>query len=58
MKNHILLFSLLIAFSLTSLTSCEFIGGIFKAGLWSGIIIVVIVVALIIYLISRMRKKT
>lgn len=35
------------------LSSCEVIGGIFKAGLWSGIIIVVIVVALIIWLISK-----
>ena len=35
------------------MSSCEVIGGIFKAGVWSGIIVVVIVVALIIWLISR-----
>ncbi|MBO9634471.1 MAG: phosphatidate cytidylyltransferase [Chitinophagaceae bacterium] len=39
------------------LTSCEVIGGIFKAGVWTGIIAVVLVVALIIFLISRMTKK-
>ena len=35
------------------LSSCEVIEGIFKAGVWSGIIIVVVVVALIIWLISK-----
>ncbi|MCA5004231.1 hypothetical protein [Sphingobacterium bovistauri] len=39
--------------TITLLSSCEVIGGIFKAGVWSGIIIVVIVVALIIWLISK-----
>ena len=35
------------------LSSCEVIEGIFKAGVWSGIIIVVVLVALIIWLISK-----
>ena len=39
-----------------TLSSCEAIGSIFKAGVWSGVIIVVLVVALILYLISRGRK--
>jgi len=39
--------------TITLLSSCEVIGGIFKAGIWSGIIIVVIVIALIIWLISK-----
>jgi hypothetical protein len=39
-----------------SLSSCEAIGTIFKAGLWVGIIIVVIVVALILWLIGKARK--
>jgi len=43
----------LLALSTTLLTSCEVIGGIFKAGVWSGIIVVVIVVALLIWLISK-----
>jgi predicted small secreted protein len=37
-----------------SLTSCEVIGGIFKAGVWSGIIIVVVVVALLLWLLAKM----
>ena len=35
------------------LTSCEVIGGIFKAGIWSGIIMVVVVVGLLIWLASK-----
>ncbi len=39
-----------------TLTSCEIIGGIFKAGVWTGIIIVAVVIGLIVYLISRSRR--
>jgi hypothetical protein len=39
------------------LTSCEVIGGIFKAGVWTGILAVAIVVFLIIYLIARGSGK-
>jgi hypothetical protein len=38
-------------------SGCEIVGGIFKAGVWSGIIIVVIVIVLIIWLIGRMGRK-
>ncbi|MCX2576203.1 hypothetical protein [Pedobacter sandarakinus] len=43
----------LIAFLCTTLSSCELVGGIFKAGVWSGIIIVVIVVALLIWILAK-----
>ncbi|WP_231464238.1 MULTISPECIES: hypothetical protein [unclassified Pedobacter] len=43
----------LIAFLCTTLASCELAQGVFKAGVWSGIIIVVIVVALIIWILSK-----
>jgi hypothetical protein len=36
-----------------SLSSCEVIGGIFKAGMWTGIIAVVVVVGLLIFLVSK-----
>jgi cytosine/uracil/thiamine/allantoin permease len=42
-----------VAFLATTLSSCELVEGIFKAGIWSGVIIVVIVLALIIWLISK-----
>jgi hypothetical protein len=39
-----------------SLSSCEVVGGIFKAGFWTAIIIIVIVVALILWLVGRGRR--
>jgi len=38
------------------LSSCAAIGGIFKAGVWTGIIIILVVVGLIVFIISRARK--
>lgn len=51
MKRYIPLAA--IALVCTTLTSCDLVEGIFKAGVWSGVIIVVIVLALIIWLISK-----
>ncbi|RBL91349.1 phosphatidate cytidylyltransferase [Chitinophaga flava] len=39
------------------LSSCSIIGGIFKAGIWTGIFIVALVVILIIFLISRGSRR-
>ncbi len=38
---------------LLSLSSCELIGGIFKAGVWSGVILVVAVVGVIIFVLAK-----
>jgi hypothetical protein len=38
------------------LSGCEVVGGIFKAGMWWGIFLVVAVIGGIIYLITRGRK--
>ena len=46
----------LLAFFTVTLSSCEAIGGIFKAGIWTGVIGIVLVVALVLYLIGRSRK--
>ncbi len=43
----------MVAFIATTLASCSAIEGIFKAGMWSGIIIVVLVLALVIWVISK-----
>lgn len=40
---------------LVSLSSCELIGGIFKAGFWTAIILIVLVVGLILWLVGRGR---
>jgi hypothetical protein len=42
-------------FLITLLSSCEVIGGIFKAGVWVGILIVVAIIGLIVWLIGRGR---
>ena len=42
---------------LTTFTSCEVIGGIFKAGMGVGIFIVIAVIALIVFLISKLGGK-
>jgi ABC-type multidrug transport system permease subunit len=55
MKKNASLWLFILAMSMT-LSSCEVIGGIFKAGFWTAIIIVVIVVLLILWLVGRSRK--
>ncbi len=39
-----------------TLSSCEAIAGIFKAGVWVGVIIVVVIIAIIFWLINKARK--
>ncbi|WP_276131862.1 phosphatidate cytidylyltransferase [Polluticoccus soli] len=36
-----------------SLTGCQLIGDIFKAGVWAGILLVVVVVGLILFVLRR-----
>ena len=55
MKN--LVYSSLLLFVMVSLSSCELIGDIFKAGVWVGVLIVVAILALIIFLISKLSGK-
>ncbi len=50
--NYLLAFILL-----TILPSCEVVGGIFKAGMIWGILLVVGFIALIVFLISKAGKK-
>jgi hypothetical protein len=46
---------LLVALAVTS-SACDAIGFIFKAGMYTGVIAVVIVVALVWFLVSKMRR--
>ncbi|MEO6914666.1 MAG: hypothetical protein ABI151_02615 [Chitinophagaceae bacterium] len=39
------------------LTSCEAIGGIFKAGMWTGILFVAGIIALVIFIIAKLGGK-
>ncbi|MET3980617.1 putative membrane protein [Mucilaginibacter sp. UYP25] len=49
---------LLLAFAVFAFSGCSVIGGIFKAGAYTAIIGIVIVVLLIIWLISAFRRKS
>jgi hypothetical protein len=49
---RVLLLVLLVAASLT-LPGCEVIGGIFKAGIWVGVLAVVIVVAIVGFIVAK-----
>ncbi|MDQ7947697.1 MAG: hypothetical protein REI78_11005 [Pedobacter sp.] len=42
-----------LALMVTTLSSCELVEGIFKAGVWVGVIAVVVILALVIWLISK-----
>jgi hypothetical protein len=37
-------------------TGCEIIAGVFKAGVWVGAIIVILVVVLIVWIMGKARK--
>ena len=55
MKNILLIVCLSMITFLFS--SCSAIAGIFKAGVWVGVLIVVAVIALIIFLVTRGSGK-
>jgi hypothetical protein len=48
---------LIIMAILVSLSSCQIIGDIFKAGVWVGILVVVAVIGGVIFLISKIAGK-
>ncbi len=57
MKKNLFPGQLMIAVLACTVSSCQAIGDIFKAGVWSGILLVVGVIALIIFIISKVAGK-
>ena len=53
MQKFFLFYFILIV---TTLSSCEVIGDIFEVGVWVGVVIVVAIIALIWWIVSRFRK--
>ena len=51
------LLSLLLILMVIFLNSCAVVGGIFKAGVWVGILIVVFIIGIIIWLVTRSGKS-
>ena len=55
MKQYSILWLCLLAMTVV-ISSCEVVGGIFKAGFWTAIILIVLVVGLILWLVGRGRR--
>ena len=53
--KHSLNFLLLLLFSPVAVAGCEIIGGIFKAGVWTGVVLVILVIGLIVWLLTRSK---
>ena len=54
-RNRNLVLAFLLAITAT-MSSCEVIGDIFKAGVWVGVLLVVVVLAIIFWIISKAKK--
>ena len=57
MKKINFLKCLILCFLIVSLQSCQAIGDVFKAGMWSGVVIVVLIIGVVLYLISKGNKR-
>jgi uncharacterized membrane protein YkvI len=53
-KNSLI--ALLLLSVTTTFAGCEMFGEIFKAGMWIGVIVVVAVIALVLWLLRKMRR--
>lgn len=57
MKKSTLFLLSALAIITTMFSGCEVIGGIFKAGMWTGTILVVLVIALVIFIIAKLSSR-
>ena len=57
MKKFNALKYFIVSIVIVSLQSCQAIGDVFKAGMWSGIVIVVLIIGVVLYLISKGNKR-
>jgi hypothetical protein len=46
----------LLLFLAVTASGCEIIGGIFKAGIWVGAIVVILLVVLVMWIVGKARK--
>ncbi len=56
MKHQQIFISALLVTLMAGLSGCEVVEGIFKAGFWTAIIIIVLIVALVFWLIRKGRS--
>ena len=57
MKKNVLAVLSVIVMAAVLLSGCEIIGGIFKAGVWTGTILVVLIVAIVIWVVSKLFSR-
>jgi hypothetical protein len=57
MKKFSLMSAMLICMMIVLLSGCTVVGGIFKAGVWVGVLGIVILVVIIFWIISKAGKK-
>jgi hypothetical protein len=57
MKKNVLATLSAIVMAAVALSGCELIGGIFKAGVWTGTILVVLIVAIVIWVVSKLFSR-
>jgi hypothetical protein len=51
---RVLMVTVLVASSMT-LTGCELAGGIFKAGMWVGVVFIVLIIAIVGFIAAKIR---
>ena len=54
--NEKITFLMSVGIFLLSFSSCQVVGGIFKAGFWVGVFAVVIVIGIVLYFVSRKKN--
>jgi ABC-type polysaccharide/polyol phosphate export permease len=47
---------IMLAMIMFTASSCDVVGGIFKAGMWTAVIIIVLIVVLVLWLMKKMRR--
>ena len=57
MKQNVLAILTVVLMAAVTLSGCELIGGIFKAGVWTGTILVVLIVAIVIWVVSKLFSR-
>ncbi|MFC6997019.1 hypothetical protein [Rufibacter roseus] len=56
MKNLQGYFFALMMVMMVMMSSCDLIGGIFKAGMWTALILIILVVLLVVWLFRKIRR--
>ena len=55
-KKNLSLLTLLVILAVSS-SGCEVVGGIFKAGMWVGVIMVALILVVVFWIMGKMRRR-